>query len=142
MDQKQLQEQQELWENRMSLPIQISGVLFALDLIFLQNLVQTSSLTGWKTCSLLLFAIALPCLATNVLIMSWMRTTKTVLPGKARLFLVIQVAGYLASLAGVWASIMDVSWWIGFLFVVVAICVASFCAKTYQDLERIRAGKP
>ncbi len=142
MDQKQLQEQQELWGNRMSLPIQISGVLFALDLIFLQNLVQTGSLTGWRTSSLLLFAIALPCLATNVLIMSWMRTTKTVLPGKARLFLVIQVAGYLASLAGVWASIMDASWWIGLLFVVVAICVASFCAKAHQDLERIRAGKP
>ncbi len=63
MDQKHLQEQQELWENHMSLPVQISGVLFALDLIFLQNLVQTSSLTGWKTCSLLFFAIALPCLA-------------------------------------------------------------------------------
>jgi hypothetical protein len=74
--------------------------------------------------------------------MSWMRTTKTVLPGKARLFLVIQWAGYLASLVGVWASIMDASWWIGFVFVVVTVCVASFCFKALQDIERIRAGKP
>ncbi len=126
----------------MSLPIQISSVLFALDLIFLQNLVQTSSLTGWKTLSLLFFVIAIPCLATNVLIMFWMRSTKTVLPGKAKLLLVIQLAGYCASFAGVWASIMGVSWWIGLLFMAVAICVASFCAKTYQELERIRVRRP
>lgn len=136
---KQLQDQQERWENDMLLPLQISGVLFALDLIFLQNLVQTSSLAGWKTGSLALFAIALPCLAANVLILHRMRTTKTVLPGKALLFLVIQLVGYLASIAGVWASIMDVSRWTGYLFLGVAIGCFLFCVNAYQKLDRIHA---
>ena len=143
MDQEQLRNQQEFWENQISLPVQVNGVLFAIDLIFIQNLVQDSSLIGWKMSSLLLFAIALPCLAANVFTSHSMRIAKTVLPGKSRSFQIIQLAGYLASLGGVWTSIMDVSVWIGILFAIISIICYVFCANAYRDIERIRAkGSP
>lgn len=68
-----------------------------------------------------------------------MRATKTVLPGKERVFFVIQLASYIMSFAGVWASIMDASWWIGLLFAAITICLAVFCGKKLQDIEKIRA---
>lgn len=110
---KQLQEQRELWTKNMTLPLQVSGILFALDLIFLQNLVQPGSLVGWRIASLCLFTIALPCLAINVLSIVRMQTLKVVLPGKAILFLLVQLTAYLASFFAVWASVMAVFWWIG-----------------------------
>jgi hypothetical protein len=137
-EQKDLKEQREEWESRMGLPIQISGVLFALDLIFLQNLTQPGGLAGWKLLSLLAFTLALPCLGGNVFIMAQMRRTKTVLQGRARAFGVIQIGGYLASGVGVWASIMGASLLGGFLFLLVATIVVFLCAKALKDLDQRR----
>ena len=140
--QQQTQEQQAFWTQQMSFPLLISSVLFTLDLVFLSSLVQVNSLAGWKTLSLLLFILAFPCLAVNTLLLFKMRATKTVLPGKERQLLVIQLAGYAASILGVWASIMAVSWWIGLVFLIVTFCLAAFCAKKLQQLEHIRTGNP
>lgn len=78
----------------------VSGVLFALDLVFIQNLVQGDGSTGWRVVALLFFAIALPCLAANAFIMHRMRGTKTVFPGKARLFFIFNLCAILQALLG------------------------------------------
>lgn len=120
----------------MSFPLLISGVLFALDLVFIQNLVQESSLAGWRIAALMLFAIALPCLAANALIMHRMRSMKTALSGKAQFFWIFQVVGYITSIAGVGASIAAASWWIGVIFVVVTLAAAIVCASALKTLEK------
>ncbi len=137
--QNQLQEQRELWTKNMTLPLQVSGVLFALDLVFLQNLVQSSDLSGWRVASLCLFTIALPCLAVNVLGIMRMLTLKVVLPGKAVLLLLVQLAGYLASFFGVWASVMAVSWWIGCVFLIVTFIMTLFYSNIHQRLNKIHS---
>jgi len=139
--QKDLKEQREEWESHMGLPIQISGVLFALDMIFLQKLIQSDGVTGWKLLSLLAFVLALPCLGGNVFVMNQMRKTKTVLQGPARTFGVVQSGGYLASVVGVWASIMGVSLLGGLLFLLGTMIVLFVCANALKDLTQRRKEK-
>lgn len=135
-DQEQLQKKRETWEYQVSLPVLVSGILFALDLVFIQNLVQGDGPTGWRVVALLFFAIALPCLAANAFIMHRMRGTKTVLPGKARLFFYFQLMGYFASIVGVWASITAVSWWIGLIFVIVTLAAVGICFSALNALDK------
>jgi len=120
----------------MSFPLLITGVLFTLDLVFIQNLVQNDGPTGWRLVALIFFAVSLPCLAANAFVIHRMRSTKTVLPGKARLFLVFQLLGYIASIVGVWANVTAVSWWIGLIFALVSVAAAAMCIYALNTLDR------
>ena len=135
MEQVDLQEKQERWKNDMELPIIISGVLFVIDIAFLPNLVQTHKLTEWETCSLFFFAISLPLLATNALIMREMLTSKKILPGKNMWLLMFQLAGYLASIFGVTTSIINVCPLMGMVFLVLALYALGFSGQALRKLS-------
>ena len=120
----------------MGFPLIISSVLFTLDLVFIQNLLQDDGPAGWRTVAFISFVVALPCLATNAFVLYRMRTTKIVLPGKARLFWVFQVMGYFASFVGVWANITAVAWWIGLIFIVVSVAAIGMCGSALRTREK------
>lgn len=130
-------ERKEFGEKLVTLPLLINGILFTLTIVLLQNLLGAGSLNVWQTISLILFAIALPCLAGYALVIYAIQAAKVDPQAKGKTFLLLQYIGIATDLLGIWANITNSSWIAGLSFFVVFIVVFVICSITYNHIVEI-----
>jgi hypothetical protein len=124
-------------EKLVTLPLLINGVLFTLTIVLLQNLLGAGNLNVWQTISLILFVIALPCLAGYAYIIYAIQAAKVDPQAKGKTFLLLQYIGIATDLLGIWANITNSSWIAGLIFFVVSIVAFVICSITYNHIVEI-----
>lgn len=134
MDNEERREKQDQWIAQLTVPLRISGILFALDLVFIQNLVQTADLPLFRLLSLIFFVLALPLLGCNAYVCSQMIAKKKSLPGPQRAFGCVRLGGYLASWLAVLFSVDYVSPVAAIIFLIVSIFASSFTNRITEKL--------
>ena len=132
-------ERKEFGEKLVTLPLLINGILFTLTIVLLQNLLGAGSLNVWQTISLILFAIALPCLAGYALVIYAIYAAKVDPQAKGKIFLLLQYIGIATDLLGIWANITNSSWIAGLIFFVASAVALVICATTYNHIVEIHA---
>jgi len=130
-------ERKEFGEKLVTLPLLINGILFTLTIVLLQNLLAAGSLNMWQTISLILFAIALPCLAGYAYIIYAIQAAKVDPQAKGKTFLLLQYIGVTTDLLGIWANITNGSWIAGLIFFVASIVAFVICSITYNHIVEI-----
>ena len=130
-------ERKEFGEKLVTLPLLINGILFTLTIVLLQNLLAAGSLNMWQTISLILFAIALPCLAGYAYIIYAIQAAKVDPQAKGKTFLLLQYIGVATDLLGIWANITNGSWIAGLIFFVASIVAFVICSITYNHIVEI-----
>lgn len=130
-------ERKEFGEKLVTLPLLINGILFTLTIVLLQNLLGAGSLNVWQTISLILFAIALPCLAGYAYVIYAIQAAKVDPQAKGKTFLLLQYIGVATDLLGIWANITSSSRIAGLVFLVVSIVAFVICSITYNHIAEI-----
>lgn len=130
-------ERKEFEDKRVILPLLINGVLFTLTVVLLQNLLGAGSLTVLQTISLILFVIALPCLAGYAFVIYAISAAKVDPQAKGKTFLLLQYIGLAADFLGIVANITNSSWVAGTVFFVASAVALVISLTTYNHIVEI-----